>query len=472
MTDIMGFFTNLFISVWNRILDNKGKVTSTGGFLLGVIVTLTFKDLYPDLEQSFQRRLRQIRGRSSAIHPLPGQANYVRLEDHTRRKSSLIGLPQDGQQVGSNDVEKYEVPVGIKGLIGGTPLIKLKSLSEATGCEIFAKCEYLNGAGNSPKDRVALSIITQAETCGQLVPDQGDTVYEGTVGSTGISLAAVCRARGYRAYICMPDDQSTEKSDLLLKLGATVERVKPASIVDQGQFVNLARRRAEEHTNDHNKPGRGYFADQFENPANYIAHQTTTGPEIYDQTYGRLDAFVSGAGTGGTISGVALALKPLLPELQIVLADPQGSGLYNKIKYGVMFSSTEAEGTRRRHQVDSIVEGVGINRLTKNFEAGMHLIDDAVEVTDEQAMKMARWLVEKEGLFVGASSAVNCVATAKFAKRMRSKQGKKYRIVTVLCDSGTRHLSKFWKAAGDVGGVEEEVMLDDILGPETYDKTK
>lgn len=169
---------------------------------------------------------------------------------------------------------------------------------------------------------------------------------------------------------------------------------------------------------------------------------------------------------------MALALKPLLPELQIVLADPQGSGLYNKIKYGVMFSSTEAEGTRRRHQVDSIVEGIGINRLTKNFEAGLHLINDAVEVTDEQAMKMARWLVEKEGLFVGASSAVNCVAAAKFAKRMRSKQGKKYRIVTVLCDSGTRHLSKFWKAAGNVGGVEEDVMLDDILGPETYDKTK
>ena len=193
----------------------------------------------------------------------------------------------------------------------------------------------------------------------------------------------------------MPDDQASEKSDLLLKLGAQVERVRPASIVDQSQFVNLARRRASEHTSDPNKPGRGFFADQFENTANYLAHLHGTGPEIYRQTNGHLDAFVAGAGTGGTISGVALALKPKLPGLKVVLADPQGSGLYNKIKNGVMFSPTEAEGTRRRHQVDSIVEGIGITRLTANFDAGMHLIDDAVKVTDEQAMRMARWLVEK-----------------------------------------------------------------------------
>lgn len=253
----------------------------------------------------------------------------------------------------------------------------------------------------------------------------------------------------------MPNDQATEKSDLLLKLGAVVERVKPAPIVDQSQFVNLARRRAQEHTDDPSKPGRGFFADQFENTANFIAHQHTTGPEIYAQTHGRLDAFVAGAGTGGTISGVALALKPLLPGMRVVLADPQGSGLYNKVKYGVMFSPTEAEGTRRRHQVDSMVEGIGVNRLTKNFEAGMHLIDDAVKVADEQAMMMARWLVEKEGLFVGASSAVNCVAAVALAMKMSEGGKEGARIVTVLCDSGTRHLSKFWKAAGDVGGADE-----------------
>lgn len=257
----------------------------------------------------------------------------------------------------------------------------------------------------------------------------------------------------------MPDDQATEKSDLLLKLGAIVERVRPASIIDQNQFVNLARRRAREHTEDPSKPGNGFFADQFENTANYMAHQNTTGPEIYLQTEGHLDAFVAGAGTGGTISGVALALKPRLPGLKIVLADPQGSGLYNKVKYGVMFSSTEAEGTRRRHQVDSIVEGIGVNRLTANFNAGLALIDDAVKVNDMQAMKMARWLVEKEGLFVGASSAVNCVAAAQVARDMP----KGARIVTVLCDSGARHLSKFWKEAGNIGGEDAECSLNDIL---------
>jgi cysteine synthase A len=205
----------------------------------------------------------------------------------------------------------------------------------------------------------------------------------------------------------MPSDVAIEKSDLLLKLGAEVERVKPAPIVDQGQFVNVAARRAREHT-EGGKPGRGVFADQFENEANWRAHFEGTGPEIFEQCGGKLDVFVAGAGTGGTISGCALYLKPRLPELKVVLADPQGSGLYNRVKYGVMFDVKEREGTRRRHQVDTIVEGVGINRVTANFEAGRELVDDAVRVTDEQALAMARWLVEKDGIFVGSSSAVNC----------------------------------------------------------------
>jgi cysteine synthase A len=241
-----------------------------------------------------------------------------------------------------------------------------------------------------------------------LTPNSGDMIYEGTVGSTGISLAAICRARGYLAHICMPNDQATEKSDLLLKLGAEVERLRPAPIIDQNQFVNMARRRATEHTADPKKPGRGVFADQFENEANWQAHFDGTGPEIYAQCSGRLDAFVSGAGTGGTISGVSLFLKPKLPSLKVVLADPQGSGLFNRVKYGVMFDAKEREGTRRRHQVDTIVEGIGINRVTANFEAGRELVDDAVRVSDEQAVAMARWLVEKDGIFVGSSSAVNC----------------------------------------------------------------
>ena len=210
---------------------------------------------------------------------------------------------------------------------------------------------------------------------------------------------------------CMPNDMAIEKSDLLLKLGAEVERVNPAPIVDQNQFVNLARARAKEHTENDEKPGRGLFADQFENEANWRAHFAGTGPEIYEQTAGSVDAFVSGAGTGGTISGVALFLKSKLPDIKIVLADPQGSGLYNKVKYGVMFDPKEKEGTRRRQQVDTIVEGIGINRVTHNFEVGRELVDDAVRVTDEQAIGMSRWLVEHDGIFVGSSSAVNCKLT-------------------------------------------------------------
>ncbi|KXT14983.1 hypothetical protein AC579_7763 [Pseudocercospora musae] len=455
----MGVVADWWHRIWDSIVDNRHKLTATGGFLLGIIVTLGFKDFYSDLEHAYRKRIRHLRGQT---HPRPGRADYVRLEDHSRRKSSVPpGSTLDPRWSQSNVIAPQDdIRVGVEGLIGNTPLIKLKSLSEATGCEILAKGEFLNGAGNSPKDRVALSMITHAEEAGILVPDRGDTIYEGTVGSTGISLAAVARARGYKAHICMPSDISSEKSDILLKLGAIVERVPPASIIDQNQFVNTARRRAQEHTDDPEKPGVGFFADQFENTANYLAHQSTTGPEIYSQTSGgQLDAFVAGAGTGGTIAGVALYLKPLLPDLKIVLADPQGSGLYNKIRYGVMFSPTEVEGTRRRHQVDSIVEGIGINRLTKNFQAGMHLIDDAIKVTDEQAMKMARWLVEKEGLFVGASSAVNLAAAAIMAK----KSGKGKRIVTIICDSGNRHLSKFWTQAGEIGGMDVEFSLDEIL---------
>lgn len=228
-----------------------------------------------------------------------------------------------------------------------------------------------------------------------------------------------------RRNSCMPSDQAIEKSNLLLKLGAIVDRVPPAPIVEKDNFVNRARALAHAHTasttipfpegeadqlqsQDAEKRGRGFFADQFENEANWRAHYGGSGPEIYAQCNGSLDAFVAGAGTGGTISGVARYLKPLLPKLTVVLADPQGSGLYNRVRYGVMFDLREREGTRRRPQVDTIVEGIGINRVTANFEAGKELVDDAVRVTDAQALAMARWLVEKDGIFIGSSSAVNC----------------------------------------------------------------
>lgn len=206
----------------------------------------------------------------------------------------------------------------------------------------------------------------------------------------------------------MPSDQATEKSDLLLKLGAIVERVPPAPIVDPMHYVNRARRLAAEHTDDTSRPGRGYFADQFENEANWQAHFDGTGPEIFRQCGGKIDAFVNGAGTGGTIAGVARYLKSKLPEVRIILADPQGSGLYNRIKHGVLFDAKEREGTRRRSQVDTVVEGIGLNRVTANFEAGREFVDDAIRVDDDQATTMARWLVEKDGIFAGSSSAVNC----------------------------------------------------------------
>lgn len=421
-------------------------------FCAGVILTLGFKDIYPDLERRYQRR----RGRdSSSNDPRRGSMFLppVKLEDHTKRQS--IAAP------------KPSVPSGIESAIGSTLLFEIKSLTAATGLPILAKAEFLNGAGNSPKDRVALSMIVSAEEVGLLTPYKGDTIYEGTSGSTGISIATLARARGYRAHICMDTDQSPEKVSLLHHLGATVERVSPAPITSTQHYVNLARTRALEHAEKHKDGSKGFFADQFESSANWAAHYNGTGPEILAQTGEDLAAFISGAGTGGTISGVAAYLKEEMGrnDVQIVLADPQGSGLYNKVKYGVMYSDREKEGTRRRTQVDSVVEGIGITRLTENFERGRELIDDAVKVSDKQAMIMARWLVEQDGIFAGSSSAVNCVAAVVTALRLKS-EGKSGSVVTVLCDSGARHLSKFWKGIADFGLEEEHegVGLLQLLG--------
>ncbi|KAF2400537.1 cysteine synthase 2 [Trichodelitschia bisporula] len=421
--------------------ETKTRIYVGLSFLAGILLTLGFKDVYPDLERRYQRSRNRVGSIFDRLRP-PGR--NVELKDATDPHA--------------HDVQPTDYPEGIESTIGNTPIFKIKSLSEATGCTILAKAEFLNGAGNSPKDRVALNIVSRAESAGLLTPHSGDTVYEGTVGSTGISLATICRARGYHAHICIPSDQSPEKTNLLLALGATVSPVPPAPIVDTNQFVNLARRLAAEHTADPARPGRGLFADQFESEANWHAHFAGTGPEILSQTGGKLDAFVSGAGTGGTISGVALFLKPRVKGLKVVLADPQGSGLFNRVRYGVMFDAKEREGTRRRHQVDTIVEGIGINRVTRNFEVGRELVDDAVRVSDEQALAMARWLVEKDGIFIGSSSSVNCVAATQVALQM----GPGHTIVTLLCDSGARHLSKFWAKAGVVADASG-TSLDEVL---------
>ncbi|TIB07767.1 hypothetical protein E3P89_03725 [Wallemia ichthyophaga] len=327
-----------------------------------------------------------------------------------------------------------QIADGLTDLIGNTPLIRIPSLSNALGVDILGKCEFMN-PGGSVKDRVALRIIQDAEDRGDLAPHTNSCIFEGTVGSTGISIAMVSKAKGYRA-----DDVSAEKADLLVKLGAEVEKVRPASIIDKKQFVNLAKVRASQYTERTDK-AVGYFADQFERLSNWHAHYDGTAPEIWKQTEdGQFSAFVSGAGTGGTISGCATYFKQRNSNIKTILADPEGSGLYNRVKYGVMFASQEKEGTKRRHQVDSIVEGIGINRLTANFEQGLEHINDAVRVSDEEAVAMSRYIMANDGLFLGSSSACNLVAAVRSAKKMEKGSS----IVTILCDSGGRHLSRFW----------------------------
>ncbi|KAF8895734.1 tryptophan synthase beta subunit-like PLP-dependent enzyme, partial [Gymnopilus junonius] len=385
------------------------------------------------------------------------------------------------------ELRSDEIVKGVVGLIGNTPLVRINSLSDALGVEILGKAEFLN-IGGSVKDRVALQIIDDAERQGLIHPYTGSRIFEGTVGSTGISIATIARARGYDTTIIMPDDVAEEKVKALRALGADVERVRPASIVDKKQYVNLARDRASkfgrldridasspdaklmhpftfhspsnsvlvtevphhikveseewmESNIDPTQP-RGFFADQFENSSNFKAHYNGTGPEIWRQTNGHVDAFVSGAGTGGTVAGTGQYLKSMNEDVVVALADPEGSGLYNKVKYGVMYDRKESEGTKRRHQVDTVVEGIGINRLTRNIELALPILADAFRITDAEAVSMARYLVRHDGLFIGSSSACNLVACVKLIKQKGWTEGKT--VVTILCDSGTRHYSKFW----------------------------
>ncbi|KAJ7665737.1 PALP-domain-containing protein [Mycena rosella] len=373
-----------------------------------------------------------------------------------QRRRRRIALSQSQtSELESRPIElrSDEVLNGITGLIGNTPLVRIPSLSDALGVEILAKAEFLN-PGGSVKDRVAVRMIDDAERQGLLHPHTGSRIFEGTSGSTGISLAMVAHARGYDATIITPDDMAAEKLHALRSLGAEVEQVRPASIVDKKQ--NIAKQRALAFSSASSpsvvsavedsiavltdSDARGFFADQFENKSNYDAHFDGTGPEVWRQTNGNVRAFVSGAGTGGTIAGVGRFLKSMEEDILICLADPEGSGLFNKVKHGVMFDHREKEGTKRRHQVDTVVEGIGINRLTQNIDLALPIIDDAFRVTDPEAVAMARYLVKHDGLFVGSSSACNLVACVRLAKKMRWHSGQ--RIVTVLCDSGARHYSK------------------------------
>ncbi|CCH44498.1 Tryptophan synthase beta chain [Wickerhamomyces ciferrii] len=364
----------------------------------------------------------------------------------------LWSLNQLYKSYNNSKLTKLSPPtVGVEGLIGNTPMILIKSLSKETGCNVYAKLEYLN-PGGSAKDRVALAIIQDKVSQGLLKPN--GTVYEGTSGSTGISIGTVGNSLGYKSEIHLPDDTSPDKLALFETLGVDIVKVKPASIVDPSQYVNSAKNAC-----DNNDGSGGVFADQFENDCNWKIHYNTTGPEIFKQLNGKIDIFIAGCGTGGTIAGVSKYLKQNIQTITTILADPQGSGFFNRINYGVMYTNEEKEGTRRRHQVDTIVEGIGLNRITHNFAQGEEFIDESIKITDEQAIKMAKYLSVNDGLFIGSSTAINAVATLKAVKQ-KNLENTGINIVIIACDSGTRHLNKFWKEALKI---DNNVSIDDIL---------
>jgi cysteine synthase A len=313
-----------------------------------------------------------------------------------------------------------EIRDGFAGAIGNTPLIRLRKLSEETGCEILGKAEFLN-PGGSVKDRAALFIIEAAEKSGALKP--GGTVVEGTAGNTGIGLAHLCAARGYRCVIVIPDNQSQEKLDLLRVLGAEVQPVPPKPYTDPDNYQKIAGRLAQSTPN-------AIWANQFDNVVNRQAHYATTGPEIWRDTGGRVDAFVSAVGTGGTLAGTARYLKERDPKIRIVLADPHGSALYSWVKTGEL----RAEGS-------SITEGIGTTRITANLEGTP--IDDSVRVGDPEAVAMVYRLLREEGLFVGGSTGINVVAAVETARKL----GAGHTVATLLCDRGSLYFKRLFDPA-------------------------
>ncbi|TCZ57150.1 cysteine synthase A [Roseicella aquatilis] len=319
---------------------------------------------------------------------------------------------------------------GLAGAIGDTPLIRLRRASAATGCEILGKAEFMQ-PGGSVKDRAGLGIIVDAERRGQLVPGQPGIVVEGTAGNTGIGLTLVANARGYRSIIVVPHTQSREKLDFLRMIGADLRLVDPKPLRDPGHYVNTSRRIAEELAAQAERTGeRVIWANQFGNLANAAMHEATTGPEIWEQTAGGVDAFTCACGTGGTLTGVARALKARNPRVRIVLADPMGSGLWSWVRTG----EVKAEG-------NSITEGIGqASAAPGNLESGREFIDDALQVTDPEALEQIFDLQQHEGLSVGGSAGVNVAAAIKLAREM----GPGHTIVTILCDGGARYQSKIF----------------------------
>ena len=304
---------------------------------------------------------------------------------------------------------------GVEGHIGRTPLLRLRRLSELTGCEILGKAEFMN-PGGSVKDRAALGIIEEAEARGVLRP--GATIVEGTAGNTGIGLAVVGLAKGYRTVIVIPETQSIEKLSLLRTLGAQVITVPEKPYSDPGNYNRQAQRLAQEN---------GWFwANQFDNVANRLAHYRTTGPEIWEQTSGEVTGFVASVGTGGTLAGTSLFLKQQNPKIKSVCADPYGAAMYSWFK----------NGNLETKDGDSYAEGIGQMRVTENLK-GIE-IDDAYRVTDQSALSIIFQLLREEGIFVGLSSGINAAGALRLAR----EGGPGQVIVTLLCDSGIRYMSK------------------------------
>jgi cysteine synthase A len=306
--------------------------------------------------------------------------------------------------------------------IGSTPLIKLKRASEETGCNILGKAEFMN-PGQSVKDRAALFIIRDAIKRGTLRP--GGAVVEGTAGNTGIGLALVANALGFRTVIVIPNTQSQEKKDMLRLCGAELIEVPAVPYANPNNYVKLSGRLAEQLAKT--EVNGAIWANQFDNVANRQAHVETTAPEIWEQTGGKVDGFVASVGSGGTLAGVSIGLKQLNPKIRIVLADPMGSALYNYYKNGVL----KSEGS-------SITEGIGQGRITANLEGAA--IDDAYQISDEEAVPIIFDLLEHEGLCLGGSTGINVAGAIRLARAL----GPGHTIVTVLCDYGTRYQSKLF----------------------------
>ena len=314
---------------------------------------------------------------------------------------------------------------GFADLIGNTPLVRLKRVSDDTGCEILGKAEFMN-PGGSIKDRTALGIIRDAIDNGSLRP--GGRIVEGTAGNTGIGLSLLGNAMGYRTTIVIPETQSPEKIDLLMLCGAELRLVPAVPLADPNHYVALSGRVAKEYKD--REPNGVIWANQFDNLANRAIHRETTGEEIWEQTNGEVDAFVCAVGTGGTISGVSDALKSHKPDVRIALADPHGSALYQYFQTGEL-----------RVEGDSITEGIGQGRMTDNLQGAA--IDQSYRISDAESLPYIFDLLEHEGLCLGGSSAINIAGAVKMAREL----GPGHTIVTVLADYGDRYQSKLFNPA-------------------------